>query len=148
MDDNDTLIVDVKVTVHSRDAYACKHFLETAGDSYADVVLNVLEEYARASATDVIVLDDVEDNNDPIKVEAIAMYGQITSIKCVGKPMELYQYLQRSNLSLKSLSSNTTPIFKNGLCINLASKQDKLPPTKPTQSLPSAIDIMMGTGEV
>ena len=49
---------------------------------------------------------------------------------------------------MKSLSSNTTPIFKNGLCINLASKQDKLPPTKPTQSLPSVIYIMMGTGEV
>ena len=63
------------------------------------------------------------------------------------------------NLNLPSLSrtgylqhyrylANTTPIFKNGLCINLASKHDKLPPTKSTQSLPSATDIMMGTGEV
>ena len=77
MDDDDILIVDVKVTVHNRDAYACKHFLETAGDSYADVVLNVLEEYTRASAADAIVLDDVEDNNDTIKVEAIAISGKL-----------------------------------------------------------------------
>lgn len=147
MDDECYLIVDVTVTVHNREAYSTKHFLKTEDEPFDEVVSEVLRGYARSLEDNVILSEGEED--DATETTLQGMHGRIKSVKCVGKSTELYPFLQRSNLPLKRLNSKTTPIFTNGLCIDLAPiKEKSLPvPKDKKKSLPSAFNVLMGKGD-
>ena len=150
MDDDECLLIDVKVTEGNRDVYHTKHILSNKGQPFTEVVLDVLTEYARDATEDINLMEVEEDDDgeDAINAKALGMHGRIRSIKCVGKPTELFKYLQHSNLSLNSLNSATTPIYKNGICIDLVSKRQKPRPPKDKKNLPNAHDLLMGRGAV
>ena len=117
-DDGGTfLLIDVQVSVGNRNVYSSKHFLESEDELYADTIDAVLAEYAATVVEDNILAVGSDSEFDPIKVETQALLDRIKSVKCAGKPVELYKFLQRSGLALKTLNSTATPIFKNGIAI-------------------------------
>jgi hypothetical protein len=147
-DDGDTcLFIDVQVSVGNRNIYATKLLLQSEEDLYADAVEEVLAEYAATVADDAAFVEGSDDDVDPIKVVTQALLGRIKSVKCTGKPTELYKFLQRSVITLKMLNSAATPIFKSGIAINLAPKEVRVPPAKDAPNLLNPLDILMGKGE-
>ena len=146
-DGNTCLFIDVQVSVGNRNIYATKLLLQSEEDLYADAVEEVLAEYAATVADDAAFVEGSDDDVDPIKVATQTLLGRIKSVKCAGKPTELYKFLQRSGITLKMLNSAATPIFKSGIAINLAPKEVRVPPAKDAPNLLNPLDILMGKGE-
>jgi len=134
-DDEECLLIDVNVTEGGRCLFATKHIIVNNGDdTFVDVVQSVFEEHALALVGGENVDSDEEfdnDGDDPIKVKAGEMLSRIKSIKCRKSNMdiELIKFLQEHcNIKIKSLNSNQTPLFKNGIHIQLAPVEDKKRP--------------------
>ena len=141
------LLIDAQVSVGGRTVYATKHLLRNEDDSYADTIEGVLAEYAATNADSIVLEEGSDGELDPVWMETQALLGRVKSVKCVGKPAELYKFLERSGLRLKMLNSTATPIFKNGIVIDLAPKEVRAPPTKDKTNLPKLSDILVNKGE-
>ena len=80
MDDDECLLIDVKVTEGNRDVYHTKHILSNKGQPFTDVVLDVLTELARDATEDINMMEVEEDDDDggedAINAKALGMHGR------------------------------------------------------------------------
>lgn len=137
-----SLIIDATINDGSK-KFSTKHILDKEGVTFSNAVSSIFEEYA-LTQTDLLLGNDYE---NPTQVAVQGMMGRIKSIYCAGNDaVQLYKFMERSNMKLKFINSSATPIFKRGIIINLGPEHETT--TQEVASGPTAFDLLMGTGEL
>eukprot|EP00956_Cyclotella_meneghiniana_P041453 scaffold227870_cov37-Cyclotella_meneghiniana.AAC.2 len=148
--DDDCQILDVNIDIGGRVIYTSKLIAEVDPPSlFAEIVTEAIEEYAQSALnlSDIDEDADEEDLNedDPIKVEAQRLIALIKSIKCTGRDRsaELLKFLQKSSITLKSLHSISSPIFRTGITIKIGKPKAPMASSDPKPKV-NPFAIMMG----
>lgn len=122
--DNEYLLIDAGVMEGGQLIFATKHIISNVDAKFGDVVQSILEELAQVQIdADRNHSQFYNRTNDTIKQKAGEMFGRVESISCRNNTMhiELIKFLHETNIKIKSLNSNQTPLFENGISIQLAS---------------------------
>lgn len=120
--DDDCQILDVNIDIGGCVIYQSKLIAQVDPPSlFAEIVLEAIEEYAESALNPDIEKDELTEDDDPVKQEAQRIVARVKSIKCTGKnsSAELLKFLQKSNITLKSLHSNSSPIFRTGITVKI-----------------------------
>lgn len=147
--DEQTMFLDVILMQGRRYIFETKHMMDGTDDTFIHVVQSIIKEYVEVGVSKNVVEDDPDSDleDDAIKPKVRGMMSRIKSVKCNKRKPELLKFLGKSNVIFHNLDSRQTPLFRNGMVIELSPLERKKPPAKRRRKLPSSFDRMAGQSE-